>query len=69
MHTIHILFKDGNKKTQCFYSDNWTDFPDVYKLYGLKAAINKLQEEYNKQKLLIAESEAANENEAFVFYV
>lgn len=53
MQTIHIVLKDGNKKSQCFYSENWNDFPDVYKLYGLKEAIKRLQKEYNKQKFIL----------------
>lgn len=66
---IHIVFKEGNKKSQCFYSENWNDFPEVYKLYGLKAAISKLQDEYNMQKLYIDDSEIANDDDGFVFYV
>ena len=74
MKTIHILFKREDKKAECFYSEDWKEYPEAYKLYGLKAAIKKLQEEYNKQKLLTPYCEAADEeviydNEDFVSYV
>jgi hypothetical protein len=69
MQTIHIVLKDANKKSQCFYSENWNQFPDVYKLYGLKEAIKRLQKEYNKQRLLLDISDVANDDDDFVFFV
>ena len=68
---IHIVFKEGNEKSQCFYSESWNEFPESYKLYALKTAISKLQDEYNMQKLFIdnSESEIANDDDSFVYYV